>query len=188
MEYKDVEIYQTPGEQTHLRNVLKQVKDIPGDLIEVGVYQGGSAIIIREEIPDKDLYLFDTFEGFADQLDKSDPTRYKIGDCSAEIGYVEKLMKDQKNVTIVKGVFPDTAGIVKNKKFAFAHIDVDIYNATKESLEFIYPRMSKGGIILIHDYPAHDGVKKAVDEFMVDKDDEQTILVDIGRQLMIKKA
>ena len=96
-------------------------------------------------------------------------------------------MRGQNNVFITQGTFPQTSDIVKNKQFAFAHIDVDIYQATKDSLEFIYPRMSVGGVILVHDYPAHNGVKLAVDEFMKGKNDEQTILVDVGRQLKIKK-
>lgn len=187
MQYKDIEIYQTPGEQQHLRNVLQEIKDIPGELMEVGVYQGGSAIIIREEITDKALYLFDTFEGFDDQLHESDPTTYFVGDCCADISIVKNLMRGQNNVFITQGTFPQTSDIVKNKQFAFAHIDVDIYQATKDSLEFIYPRMSVGGVILVHDYPAHNGVKLAVDEFMKGKNDEQTILVDVGRQLKIKK-
>lgn len=164
MGYKGVEIYQTPEEIKSLREEVRKVKDIEGDIAEVGVYQGATALIIREE-SDKPLYLFDTFEGFPDQLHEEDSISYRIGDCKADISYVTKVMGDKKDVTITKGIFPQTSAIIKDKKFAFVHIDVDIYQATKDALYFFLPRMSKGGIILVHDYPAHKGVKKAVDEF-----------------------
>jgi O-methyltransferase len=165
IKYKDVQIYQTPDEQDLLRELLREIKDIPGDIAEVGVFQGGSAAIIREEIQDKKLYLFDTFEGFADELHESDPNNYRIGDCSADETIVRELMKNEKDVWISKGKFPETAGIIKDNKFSFVHIDVDIYQATKNSLEFFYPRMNKGGIIVVHDFPVHPGVLKAVQEF-----------------------
>ena len=151
-------------EQAIIRNLVKQIKDVPGVICEVGVYEGGSAKIIREE-SEKELYLFDTFDGFADELNDTDPKHYQIGDCAANEQVVRNLMKNENNVFITKGKFPDTANVIKNKKFAFVHIDTDIYNATKNSLEFFIPKMSPGGVILIHDYPAHSGVKKAVDEF-----------------------
>ena len=65
-----------------------------------------------------------------------------------------------------KGIFPETAKKIKNKRFAFVHIDVDIYQSTKDALEFFYPRVNIGGSIIVHDYPAHRGVQEACDEFM----------------------
>ena len=49
------------------------------------------------------------------------------------------------------------------------HLDVDIYDSTLNSLKFFYPRMSRGGCIISHDYPSSEGVKKAFDEFFEDK-------------------
>ena len=46
------------------------------------------------------------------------------------------------------------------------HIDVDIYESTRDTLKFLYPRVNSGGSIVIHDYPVHRGVKKAVDDYM----------------------
>lgn len=166
MQYSGVEIYQTPEEIKVLRACLKEIIGIDGELAEVGVYEGASAVIINEEIPNKKLYLFDTFAGFPDKLHTSDPQKYKVGDCAAEIQSVMKLLHHHPNVVISRGTFPQqTSSIVKDKKFAFVHIDVDIYMSTKESLSFFLPRMTRGGIILVHDYPAHNGVRLAVDEF-----------------------
>lgn len=187
MKYKNIDIYQTPDEINILRELLNKIRNIDGEIVEIGVYAGGTAIIIREEIKDKELYLFDTYSGFPDILTKDDPKSYFVGDCSCPKKNVENLMKKEKNVFIVDGIFPNTADIIKNKKFAFAHIDTDIYQSTKDSLEYIYPRMNTNGVILIHDYPAHDGVKKAVDDFLKDKGEKIKTLGTFGRQAIITK-
>lgn len=187
MQYKGVEIYQTGRERDILREKLREIKDLEGEIVEVGVYAGGTAAIIREEIKDKELYLFDTYSGLPDKINKKlDPESYYVGHCGTPKSFVEELMKDEKNVFIVEGVFPDTADIIKDKKFAFAHIDTDIYQSTKDSLEYLYPRMTQGGYILIHDYPILKGVAKAVDEFLEHKEETVEKLGIEGRQGLIR--
>lgn len=183
--YKNVIIYQSPDEQDFFRKELKKVraKKLEGDVIEVGVFQGGSAGITREELPGIPMYLFDTFTGFADELHESDPRNYAVGHCATDESFVTELMKDEKDVCIIKGVFPKSGNIIKDKKFQFATIDVDIYNPTLNSLNFIYPRMVSGGTIYVHDYPAHPGVKLAVDEWLIGKDVE--IYNPMSRQMFI---
>ena len=68
-----------------------------------------------------------------------------------------------------KGYFPDTAGPVKEKKFCLVNIDVDIFESVKACMEFFYPRMSRGGVIICHDYSRFPGVLEAVDTFFQDK-------------------
>lgn len=159
--YKDIEIYQTPEEIQVLRDIVKNVEDVPGEVAEIGVYNGASATILAEETR-KQLYLFDTFTGFPDTISKYDPVHFKKGDCATT------LVADSIVKNAYVGVFPsETGNVIKDKVFAFVHIDVDIYQSTKDSLEFFRDKMSSGGAILVHDYPAHSGVKKAVDEFLV---------------------
>ncbi len=165
LEYKGVEIYQVPEEIEQLRTLVRETENIPGVIAEIGTYQGASALIMREET-EKPIYTFDTFEGFPDTLHESDPTKYFVGDCLASLDIAQELLKD-KNIKITKGIFPKSGTILKDKKFSFVHIDVDIYQSMKDSLEFFLPKMSPGGIILLHDYPAHSGVRKAVDEFKI---------------------
>lgn len=162
LEYKGVEIYQIPEEIENIRKLVRETENVPGIIAEIGTYQGATALIIREETK-KQLYTFDTFEGFPDVLNDSDSKNYFVGDCKADFKIAEKLLK-HTDIIIVKGVFPETGKIIKDSKFSFVHIDVDIYKSAKDALEFFLPRMNKGGIILLHDYPAHPGVKKAVDE------------------------
>lgn len=192
-EEKEITIYQIDSELGHIKEYLSRVKDVKGDLIEVGVFEGGSAKLLAEAYPKRTVYLFDTFEGLPDKLNTTmgDVKSYYVGHAKAELETCKEYLKDNKNVKIYKGVFPESGEPVKDKTFCFAHIDVDIYESTKESLEFIYPRMNKGGILLVHDYPVHVGVKNAVDEFMKDKSDEMIQHgeeVGLPRQLFIIKS
>jgi len=63
-----IDIYYTPGEVNCLGDVLKRVK-VKGDVVEVGVYKGGSAKVIAKHFKDQKVYLFDTFNGFPNDID-----------------------------------------------------------------------------------------------------------------------
>ena len=78
-------------------------------------------------------------------------------------------MQQYKNVFFHKGLFPTTAESIKNNKFSFVHIDVDTYKSTLNCLNTFYLQMSRGGIIISHDYSSVLGVKKAFDDFFQDK-------------------
>lgn len=182
----NIEVYHTPAEARHLKEVLAQIPE--GNLIEVGVYMGGSAKIMAQDYPNRTIYAHDTFEGLPDDISvpDGDSPKYFPGlmkESSYEV--VKANLKACSNIKIIKGRFPDTA--IPNLKFAFAHIDVDTYKGTKETIEYLYPQICLGGLLLVHDYPAHPGVKKAIDEFMKEKTDIQEILGKEGRQLLIRK-
>lgn len=166
LEYEGVQIYQTPEEVENIRKLVKETENVPGVIAEIGTYQGASALIMREET-NREIYTFDTFMGFPDTLHESDPKSYFVGDCKASDAIARRLLAG-KNINIVVGKFPDTSDVIKDKKFSFVHIDVDIYQSTKDSLGFFLPRMSEGGIILIHDYPAHTGVTQAVKDLKLE--------------------
>ncbi len=69
------------------------------------------------------------------------------------------------NVTFHKGLFPaETGPDVADKRFSFVNLDVDTYASTRDSLEFFYPRLMPGGILLSHDYAQAEGVRKAFEE------------------------
>jgi len=75
---------------------------------------------------------------------------------------------------------------LKYKKFAFVHLDVDLYQSTQDCLEWFYPRMSRGGVIVSHDYlSATQGVKRVFDEFFADK--PEPILELSGSQCLVIK-
>ncbi|MCT4592413.1 MAG: TylF/MycF family methyltransferase [Candidatus Gracilibacteria bacterium] len=141
---------------------------IDGDYAEVGVCEGGTAKTICEAKKDKSLYLFDTFDGLPETEKIDETVNFKPNMFSADFEKVKEKLADYKNVYIYKGLFPKTSTPIKDKKFAFVHLDVDLYQGTKDCLEFFYSRMTKGGIIISHDYDM-EGVRKAFDEFFANK-------------------
>lgn len=148
---------------------VKRTKKVNGDIAEVGTYKGGAAKLICEAKGNKLLHLFDTFEGLPDLCDIDDPNQFCKGDFLASLEDVRNYLKKYQSVHFYKGLFPTTAEPVKNKTFSFVHLDVDLYEATLESIKFFYPKMNKGGIIISHDYISSPGVRKAFDEFFKDK-------------------
>ena len=161
---KEIEVL---GFELYLVNEEIKKGVLDGDLAEVGVMWGGSAKIIREAMPDRPLYLFDTFTGLPNTIIKGvDPDHYFEGDMVVDFEKVKYMFKDYPNTFIHQGFFPETAKPIEDRKFAFVHLDLDIYQSTRDALIFFYPRMNINGSIMIHDYPAHRGVKKAVDELM----------------------
>ena len=140
---------------------------IPGDIAEVGVYRGGSARLMCEARGRRQLYLFDTFEGLpsTDSLD----SRFAGGQYAASFEAVQTYLAPFPEAHIYKGLFPGTSGSIIDKRFSFVHLDVDLYQPTRDSLEFFYPRVSSGGMFLIHDYLWAEGVRKAVQEFFASR-------------------
>jgi O-methyltransferase len=140
---------------------------IPGDIAEVGVYRGGSARLMCEARGSRVLNLFDTFEGLpiTDSLD----SRFAGGQYAASFEAVQTYLAPFPDVHIYKGLFPATGGPIVNARFSFVHLDVDLYQPTRDSLEFFYPRVNSGGMFLIHDYLWAEGVRKAVQEFFASR-------------------
>lgn len=154
--------------------LAKQIKNrnITGDMAEVGVWRGYFSALFNELFPERRLYLFDTFEGFANEdLQKDglpdDWSAHKwFSDTSAEI--VLSNMPHPEKCVIRKGYFPETvAGLSDDIRFALVNLDADVYDPIYAGLNWFYPRMTKGGCILIHDYEngGCPGVRKAVDQF-----------------------
>jgi len=164
---RETEVLVTNNEAFQIYVAAAAARKVEGDFAEVGVYKGGTARFICEAKRDKVLHLFDTFEGLPERT--AEDEFLEVGQFAADIDEVKSFLKSYKKVYFYKGLFPETSVPVKNKRFAFVHLDVDFYKSTLDSLEFFYPRMSKGGIILSHDYSTLPGIKKAFDKFFSDK-------------------
>ncbi len=163
----------------------RRTSKIPGDIAEVGAYKGASAKLIAHAAPGRSIHLFDTFEGLP-PLQDIDRSAFKDGQYPADLADVTKYLSSFPQVTLYKGLFPKTAGPITAKKFSFVHLDVDLYQSTKDALEFFFPRMSKGGVIISHDYMTAEGVRKAVDDFMKDK--PEAVFESAWRQCFIVKG
>jgi O-methyltransferase len=154
------------GKIKFLLKQCKRVSKLDGAVAEVGVYQGGSAMELSKALPEKQLHLFDTFKGMPKTNPKIDGHRKgDFGDTSLED--VKRLFQKRINVHIWPGLFPDSAEELTEDEFCLVHVDVDIYKSTKAVIEFFWPKLVSGGVMVFDDYNSIkcEGTNKAVDEF-----------------------
>ena len=175
-----------------LYTLLMQSLLIPGDVWECGVYKGGTAAmmaaLLRDKMPSKKLYLFDTFEGMpATDSAKDVHKKGDFADTSTEGIMTHIGCPDICEVR--PGFIPSTFAGLESAQIAFAHVDVDIYQSVLDSLNFIWPRLSRGGFIIADDYgwPSCPGARAAVEEFFVGKSAIPLCLVS-GQALIFKGA
>ena len=154
-------------------------RGITGSVAECGVFMGEFAREINRVFPSSKLYLFDTFAGFDERDLSVERSLNEAGDGNQYANFtaghfniaredvVIKNLPHPQNAVICKGYFPETTNSIGAESFCFVNLDFDLYNPTLAGLEYFYPRMVKGGVILIHDYFAEacKGVKTAVKEF-----------------------
>lgn len=153
-----------------------EVRNLAGDIAELGVYQGEFAAELNKAFPNKNLHLFDTFEGFSEsdiKLEKQHKlSQAQIGDFNnTDYQTVLKKMPFPEKVKIYQGVFPETFANCEAESFSFISLDADLYSPTKHGLLMFWPKLVYKGGILVHDYNSfqYKGVKKAVDEFLTTK-------------------
>jgi O-methyltransferase len=182
----------SPDRAHILFSCARQATAVDGDFIECGVYQGGTAMIIQRALraagaeTRKRLLLFDTFEGMPENDATGDSFRSgEMNDTSYEA--VLERVSAGGNTVAFKGVIPATFGAVQDSRFAFAHVDVDIYKSIKDCCEFIYPRLTAGGWMIFDDYgfPSCAGGKRAIDEFFAETP-EVPIVLPTGQALVVK--
>lgn len=162
--------------------------DIPGSIVECGVFKGSSFIrfaSFRELLSNphsKKIIGFDNFGSFPETKFEQDkkPREKFIQDSSGEGISQEQLMEVlkrkgiEKNVELVKGdvniTIPQYVKDHPHLRISLLNIDVDVYEPTKTSLEFLYPLVVKGGVIILDDYCGlFPGANKAVEEYLGDK-------------------
>jgi O-methyltransferase len=158
---REVKLMRDPNECKRIYGLALAASTMDGDFAEVGVYQGGSAKLICEARGNKALHLFDTFTGLPEKGEED----WDINDLhtyEASLESVQKYLDGYPNVHYHKGVFPDFDGVSLNDtKFAFVHLDVDLYQSMKDCLEFFVPRMVEGGMIIVNAYPTSSGIVRA---------------------------
>jgi O-methyltransferase len=179
-ENKDVRKYKEANDYVRYRTlgllvdiIKSNLKDADYSIAELGVFRGDFAARIQGEFQDKQLYLFDTFEGFSANDKLSDMKKgfidENVGDFdSTSVDLVLKKMRFPDKCHICKGIFPlSVTAEHREIKWGFVSLDVDLYQPTLDGLRFFYPSLLPGGFIMIHDYnnPEFKGVKKAVEDF-----------------------
>jgi len=167
-------------------------KNLVGNVAELGVYKGKFARYINQFFPDRKLYLFDTFEGF----DKRDTAGEKSQNYSSgtqdfsdtSVSGVLKQMPFAGNCIPVKGFFPESAKEIDDS-FVLVSLDADLYDPIYAGLNFFFPKLVKGGYILIHDFnnDAYKGARKAVEQFCSEQGLNFVPLPDSGGSAIISK-
>ena len=153
---------------------IEYTKKIEGDIAEIGCYEGGNMLLALRSgsIPsNKKIFLFDSFEGFP-SLSDHDPIHFKKGDYKplTKLDVIKKSFCEFSNVNIVPGFVPETfSNLNDQNKYSLVFFDCDLYQPCLDTLHYFWPKLSEGGLILIHDYfyepNGFSGVEKATDIF-----------------------
>jgi hypothetical protein len=155
-------------EACQLISAVTATAKLGGDIAEVGVAYGSSAKLIAKYALNRSVHLFDTFEGLPEMTEKDSTCKFSSGQFRSSVEGVKSYVGG-KQVHFYPGLFPLTAEPVKDKIFSFVHLDADLYESTLAGLQFFYPRMCMGGIILSHDHLTSAGVNAAFTEFFGQK-------------------
>jgi O-methyltransferase len=155
-----------------LWDLLHGLRDVPGAVVEVGVWRGGTGAILARALnrtkTDEKIYLCDTFSGVVKAGDK-DPT-YRGGEhADTSMEGVDKLLKTLllTNAVLLKGMFPEETSMrIPDGPIALCHIDVDVYQSAKDTVNWVADRLSPGGALVFDDYgfPTCVGVTRLVNE------------------------
>lgn len=160
--------------------LISRFRKIQGCVIECGVWRGGMIAGIAEILgKERKYYLFDSFEGLppakgidgesaiAWQKDVNSPGYYD--NCKAEMSWAEKAMKmaGTENYKLIKGWFSETVPAYNpDEPIAVLRLDADWYDSTLVCLEHLFPRVVKGGLIILDDYYVWEGCSKAIHDYL----------------------
>jgi len=167
-------------------------RNLPGAIVECGVWRGGSMLavaktLLRLGVTNRDLFLFDTFEGMTEPTDHdvsltgeaaADALRSGRPDdlvhANAPLDRVRETIRssgyDPQHVHFVKGMVEDTLPGSAPDRIALLRLDTDWYESTRHELMHLYPRLARGGVLIIDDYGHWQGARKAVDEYFAKSD------------------
>jgi O-methyltransferase len=194
--YKEVKtLTMTPPDRVFaLIDAMEYVckNQIAGDFVECGVWRGGNAVIAanlfnRHGIKDKQIWLYDTFDGMVEpeEIDRSfkgEIAKEIFSDVKTEKGgstwsyasldYVKKVMEKStypfQNFKFIQGKVEDTLVIAVNlpEKICLLRLDTDWYTSTKSEMDILFSKLAIGGVLIIDDYGDWQGSRKAVDEYL----------------------
>tara|TARA_S200000501_G_C20575375_1_gene634810 strand:- start:35 stop:760 length:726 start_codon:yes stop_codon:yes gene_type:complete len=169
----------------YFKSIIDLVKNVNGNIVECGVASGRSLLMLsylsylyRKDYDSK-IWGFDSFEGFPkpskEDISPRNPKKGEHSDTSTS--YIERLLSDcdidnkfiDNNVNLIKGFLPSSASNYDKSPIAILHIDVDLYESTKASLEEFYQYVEPGGVVMFDEYIDDSdnwpGAVKAIQDF-----------------------
>jgi len=170
---------------THF-DLFRRTMGLPGDIVECGVFKGASLSrwikfrALLENPFSRQIIGFDTFSHFPEAtFDEDRAIRDKFveeaGDESISVAEMYRVLSElglQQNIDLVEGdllaTLPQYIDSNPQLRISLLHIDVDLYEPTKIVLELLFPRVVKGGIVILDDYGAFPGANKAIEEYFGD--------------------
>ena len=190
-----------------LQNALHKINNLDGDIVECGTWRGGLAALMLQHILDhkldKLLFIYDTFEGMPEPGDKDHPDalrRYselKDGEysdwCRAGIDIVRDTLSQvtktySDHCYLIEGKVEDTLEVFGPQSIALCRLDTDWYSSTKVEMEVFFPRVVKGGYIIVDDYSDWPGCQMAVNEYLSKLDpNSYTQSIEDGSLVICKK-
>ncbi|MCF8122406.1 MAG: TylF/MycF family methyltransferase [Desulfarculaceae bacterium] len=173
-----------------LNQLLKLVLHLEGDLAECGVYKGASAqLMCRAALPlGKTVHLFDSFQGLP-APQNADGSYWEQGRFATTEEDVASTLEGLGNYLVYAGWIPERFNQVADRSFCFVHVDVDLAQPTLDSIEFFYPRLSPGGIMLFddHGFKSCPGARQVTEEFFAGKT-EELVLLSTGQAMVMKRC
>lgn len=180
--------------------------NVSGDFVECGTWKGGVAALMLHHIVDskqsRKLYIYDTFMGMPSPGENDHPDAFKFYEdkkdgefsdwCRAGVDVVEETLAAvtpdySKHCVIVPGLVENTLDVTTPSSIAICRLDTDWYSSTKKEIETLYPKVSRGGFIVVDDYSDWPGCKQAIDEFLSNLDQDEYYLTIEHGPLVIHK-
>ena len=196
---------------TYLSTKYVSENQISGSLVECGVFKGGNSMMMAATLAELDdtnreIFLYDTFEGMSEpsEIDvrhdgknaqkvwkdsqRENHNEWVYSSLDEVKKNMDKVSYPKKNIIFVKGDVCKTLNKKVPENISLLRLDTDFYESTKKELEVLYPRLVKGGVLLIDDYDSWQGARKAVDEYFK-KIGEKPLLFLVGQsgRAMIKQ-
>ena len=167
----------TKGQLDLLESVVATLESqkVPGDFIEAGVWRGGVIVLLRAllgayGISDRKVFAADSFEGIPlNSSDRTDPVNAWSDRWVAKLDEVQQNIRRfgilDERIRFVVGYFSDSLRNLSQERFALIRLDSDSYDSVLTSLEYLYPRLSKGGFLIVDDWHLQ-GCRDAVKDYL----------------------
>jgi O-methyltransferase len=180
----------SPERAWMLLHLMRHALALPGDFAEFGVFRGGTALlaagVLRDARETRALHLFDSFAGMP-VTSAGEPFAQGDFGQTSEAAVRALVTPTGANVKFHAGFIPDTFKGLEIPRLAFAHVDVDLYQSVLDSIEFVYPRLVPGGILVFDDYgfPSCTRAREATNLAFAGRR-EKPIYLPTGQALVIK--